>query len=55
LIEYYTAGIMEQPVILREINTKNNKSVPSSVESFDYDFWSMTDTIAFNQLKETFT
>jgi hypothetical protein len=47
--------MMEQPIILREINTKNNENVPSSVESFDYDFWSITDTIAFNQLKKIFT
>ena len=39
LIEYYMTGIMEEPVILREITTKNKKEIPSNVESFDYDFW----------------
>ena len=39
LIEYYVTGIMEEPVILREITTKNKKEIPSSVESFDYDYW----------------
>lgn len=38
LIEYYMTGIMEEPVILREITTKNKKEIPSNVESFDYDF-----------------
>ena len=39
LIEYYVTGIMEEPAILREITTKNKKEIPSSVESFDYDYW----------------
>lgn len=39
LIEYYVTGIMEEPVILREITTKDKKEIPSSVEPFDYDYW----------------
>jgi len=39
LIEYYVTGIMEEPVILREITTKNIKEIPSNVESLDYDYW----------------
>ncbi len=45
LIEYYVTGIMEEPVILREITTKNKKEIPSSVESFDYDYWKQQITI----------
>ena len=39
LIEYYTAGMMEQPIVLREISTKGKIKVPDIVESFDYDYW----------------
>ena len=39
LIEYYVTGIMEEPVILKEITTKNIKEIPSNVESLDYDYW----------------
>ncbi len=39
LIEYYVDGIMEQPVVLREISAKGNNSIPDSIESFDYEYW----------------
>lgn len=39
LIEYNIDGFMENPVILREITTKDNKEIPASVESFEYDYW----------------
>ena len=39
LIEYYIDAIMENPVVLREITTKDNQEIPASVESFEYDYW----------------
>lgn len=39
LIEYYTNGIMEEPIVLREISTKTNNNILSSVQSFDYEYW----------------
>lgn len=39
LIEYYVDGIMEQPIVLREISAKGNDKIPGSVKSFDYDYW----------------
>lgn len=39
LIEYYVDGIMENPVVLREISAKGNNNIPNCVESFEYDYW----------------
>ena len=39
LIEYYVGGIMEQPIVLREISAKDNDRIPGSVEAFDYEYW----------------
>lgn len=39
LIEYNIDGFMENPAILREITTKDNNEIPTSVESFEYDYW----------------
>lgn len=38
LIEYSAEGLMEQPVVLREISKRGHSNVPDSVESFDYDY-----------------
>ena len=39
LIEYIVDGMMEVPIVLREITTKDDNKIPESVESFDYDYW----------------
>lgn len=39
LIEYYEGGIMEQPMVMREIGTRGGSSLPDSVESFGYEYW----------------
>lgn len=39
LIEYHVEAFMENPVVLREITTKDNEEIPASVTSFEYDFW----------------
>ena len=38
LIEYYTAGVMEQAVYLRCIDTQGDP-VPEQLESYGYPFW----------------
>lgn len=39
LIEYNVDGMMEQPVVLREISSKGSNSIPDNVESLDYEYW----------------
>jgi hypothetical protein len=38
LIEYYTAGVMEQAVYLRCVDTRG-EPVPEQLESYGYPFW----------------
>lgn len=38
LIEYYTAGVMENPVVLREVGSRGAET-PAGVESLGYDYW----------------
>ena len=38
LIKYYVTGMMEEPMIFREKSSKGT-TVPSSVISFNYDYW----------------
>ena len=39
LIESYQGGIMDQPMVLREIGTRGSGPLPDSVESFGYEYW----------------
>lgn len=39
LIEYYIDGIMENPVVLREITAKYKKDTPEGVNPFEDDYW----------------
>lgn len=38
LIKYYVNGMMEEPMIFREISSKD-AIIPASVISFNYDYW----------------
>ena len=39
IIEYYTNGIMDEPVIFREMSCLEDPHIPACVESFENDYW----------------
>lgn len=38
IVSYYVNGMMDQPIVLREINSKNI-NIPESIDSFGYEYW----------------